>query len=254
MNSAKPIFLSLLLVALAWFNVVAQQPATQATAVVSGRVRVEDGTLTRVYVMLQRDREGPGPSMNMRHQAPPLTVVPDAEGNYRFSNVPAGRYRLQVHAPVYVKEEKDEPFRSGQSVNVAEGATIENLNFTLRRGGVITGKVTDEEGREMIEESISLFRVDEQGRKVRIGASQFTAMLLGPPPSDSVRDRTDDRGIYRWFGLEPGRYLVAAGGEQHVTTLSDLNKEYQQTYYPRATNEAEAKLVEVRAGVEVEDI
>src|SRR5262245_65163916 len=108
MNSAKPIFLSLLLVAFDWFNVVAQQPATQATAVVSGRVRVEDGTLTRVYVMLQRDREGPG--MNLRggppprDQPPPLTVVPDAEGNYRFNNVPAGRYRLEVHAPVYVKE------------------------------------------------------------------------------------------------------------------------------------------------------
>jgi protocatechuate 3,4-dioxygenase beta subunit len=250
MNLAKSILLSLLFIVSACVSaVMAQQPST-ATATVSGRVRVESEALAGIQLMLQQEREG----IDMLNQMPPLTTVTDAEGNYRFTNVPAGKYRLQVYAPVYVNEQGDEPFNRGRPVNVAEGETIENLNFTMRRGGVITGNVTDEDGRPMIEESISLFRVDEQGKKSPVGGAQFTSMSLGGLPADSVRDRTDDRGIYRWFGLEPGRYLVAAGGEQHVSTLFDLSKDYQQTYYPRTTNQAEAKPVEVRAGGEVEGI
>src|SRR5262245_20835954 len=162
MNSAKPVFLSLFLVCSVWASsVLAQRPQTasaKGTATVAGHVSVDGGALAGIQVMLQHEREG----MDFLNQTPPLTAVTDADGNYRLSNVPAGKYRLQVYAPVFVSEQKAEPFNSGQPVNIAEGESIENLNFALRRGGVITGKVTDEEGRPMIEESISLFRLDEQ--------------------------------------------------------------------------------------------
>ncbi|MBI1766107.1 MAG: carboxypeptidase regulatory-like domain-containing protein [Acidobacteria bacterium] len=215
-------------------------PAAVGTASVAGRVTVDGGALAGLQVLLQREAEG----MEILNQAPPLKAATDADGNFRFSKVPAGKYRLQVYAPVYIKDQKDEPFRAGQSVNVGADENIENLNFSLRRGGVITGKVTDDENRPMIEEAVKLIRLDAQGKKVNEPVRLALLSL----------NRTDDRGVYRLFGVEPGRYLVAVGAEPNETALFSMSKEFQLTYHPRTAIEAEARIIEIAPGAEVEGV
>ncbi len=234
--------LIVLLLAVIWpaAAVAQQKPPTAGTASVAGRVTVEGGALAGLQVLLQREAEG----MEILNQAPPLKAATDADGNFRFSKVPAGKYRLQVYAPVYVKEQKDEPFRAGQPVNVAADENIENLNFSLRRGGVITGKVTDDENRPLIEEAVKLIRVDAQGKRVNEPVRPALLSL----------NRTDDRGVYRLFGVEPGRYLVAVGAEPNETALFGMSKDFQLTYHPRTAVEAEARVIEIAPGAEVEGV
>jgi len=66
---------------------------------------------------------------------------------------------------------------------------------------------------------------------------------------DLNRFQTDDRGVYRIFGLRPGRYLVSAGGESDIFT--GAAGRYPRTWHPDAADENQAKVVEVTSGGEV---
>lgn len=226
-------------------NIFAQKPAATpavGTALVAGRVSVDSGVLAGIQVQLRQVKEQP---LVLNH-APPLTAITDTDGNYQFTNVPAGKYALDVHAPAYVIERNE----SRALVVVEEHANLQNQDFKLRRGGVITGKVTDPEGHPLIEESITLRRQNEQGKAMQENYESSVALLAA-----SRLRRTDDRGIYRIFGLQPGRYLVSAGSASGALGgLFGGKAEFKMTYYPGTANEAEARFVEVNAGVEAENI
>lgn len=225
------------------FVLAQQQPVSApaiGTASVAGRITVDGSALAGIQVLLQREAE----RLAILNQTPPLKTATDADGNFRFLKVAAGKYRIQVYAPVYVKEQQDDSYRPGQPINVAADENIENLNFNLRRGGVITGKVTDDENRPLIEEAVKLIRVDAQGKRTNAPVRPATPSL----------NRTDDRGVYRLFGLAPGRYLVAVGSDRTEVALFGLPKDFQLTYHPNTTNEAEARIIEVTAGSEVESV
>lgn len=76
---------------------------------------------------------------------------------------------------------------------VGEGENIEEINFSLVRGGVITGKVTDADGRAVIQQPVHIFlsEVFDQGSPKR----QFFPTTVA---------QTDDRGVYRKYGLRAG--------------------------------------------------
>ena len=44
----------------------------------------------------------------------------------------------------------------GKTLIITAGETVEGIDFTLARGGVITGRVIDSEGGPLIEEPITL--------------------------------------------------------------------------------------------------
>jgi hypothetical protein len=76
---------------------------------------------------------------------PLLATTTDSEGRYKLSNVAAGAYVLLAHAPAYVVQTSERRRRSnsGKALNVAENDNLENVDITMTRGGVVTGKVTD---------------------------------------------------------------------------------------------------------------
>jgi len=62
---------------------------------------------------------------------------------------------------------------------------------------------------------------------------------------------SDDRGVYRIFGLPAGRYLVSAGNSDN-SPFGQLftGQRRVKTYYPGVTDEPSAKPVEVTAAGE----
>jgi len=64
---------------------------------------------------------------------------------------------------------------------------------------------------------------------------------------------TDDRGVYRLFGLRPGSYLVRSGGRGQQTRAASAFDSDAPTYYPSSTRET-ATEVKVRSGEEANDI
>jgi protocatechuate 3,4-dioxygenase beta subunit len=248
-----PIFLSITLLAV--FTVAnAQTPQRDSrprTASVSGRVTIagKPAVNAKVSVTEVEDRPALGTLVVIR---PPGSeaggdhvVLTDTEGRYRVTNLPEGRYEAHVSLGGCVREKPSPNESLVESFSLDEGESRESVNFALVRGGVITGRVTDAEGRPLIERAVSLQGVDDQGRMMIARGSQSPMTLL----MDLNRSQTDDRGVYRIFGLRAGRYLVSAGGESDIFTGAVGS--YPRTWYPAAADESQAKVVEVTSGGEV---
>ena len=235
-RSAVPAFITILCLAATLF---AQAPTKQAaaktsTASVSGRVTIKDKPAVGVVVGLRR-AEG----MNPWEQG--LRATTDADGSYRLTNVPAGTYMVVTAAPAYVLSNSD---YSVQPLTVNEDENVEGVNFSLLRGGVITGKVTDADGKPVIQMQVDVFRADLLDRP---GAPR----QMYPVNSNL----TDDRGIYRMFGLPPGKYKVAAGRSDDFSSgFAMVQGNYKQVFHPDVSEVAKATVIEVSEGSEAKDV
>lgn len=175
----------------------------------------------------------------------PLKTLTDQEGNYRLANLLPGTYQISPSAPLYVFTDLTNPGWRGKALLLGEGEEVQNIDFSLERGGVITGKVTDPEGRPVIEERITISA--ETSNKT--GGSE-------PVYGSSNRYQTDDRGIYRIYGVPPGRYRISAGqnDDDANSVIRPGRLTYRRSYYPDAADAAGAKIVEVSAGNEASGI
>jgi hypothetical protein len=67
-----------------------------------------------------------------------------------------------------------------------------------------------------------------------------------------IRADPDDRGVYRFYGLPPGKYLVSVGERSGDGLSSGAGtRAYTRVYHPSASNSAEATPVDV--GVDDQD-
>ena len=122
-------------------------------------------------------------------------LTTNIDGNFEAKNLEPGLYSVFVTAPVYVlpPRDRDTPapvYRPGDSVR-----------FELIRGGVITGTVTNALNEPVISIRVRALMV----RDANGIASKGLLQALG-------NATTDDRGVYRMYGLVPGTYIVEVGG------------------------------------------
>ncbi len=171
-------------------------------------------------------------------------AITDDEGRFRLSNLPAREYFVWPFVPAFVVAEATGIYPMGKNVTVLEGEAAEDIDFTLTRGAVITGKVTDSNGRALADERVRLIPVNRELR--RLVSSIYP----------SINDiRTDDRGVYRAYGLPGGAYKVAVGDAQFAAFTSTSGRRiYPQTFHPDTTDEAKAEVVEVAEGGEANDV
>ena len=215
----------------------AQSPAKEA-GTITGRVTADGHGLAGVLVALM-------PTEFTPERKPVARAATGADGRYQIANVPPGSYYLNTVAPVYLNADANPlAARQGRLLNVAPGDRLDGLDFTLTRGGVITGRVRDAEGKPVVETTVRIMAADEADRRNPQFMMQFT-----PTP---FMFRTDDRGVYRLFGLPAGRYYVYVGEEPGDNSVgAPANSSYyQRTYYGDANELAEAKPVEVTGGAE----
>src|SRR5262245_41557928 len=237
----------LLLVSVTVFSAVAagaQSPSasSKAPATIAGRVTLDGAGAPGAQVMLKPHINDGVTRISFGNEQPPaLGGATDAEGRYRLTDVPPGAYRISVFAPAYAVDGESDPLTPGKTVNVAEGENVENADFTLTRGSVITGKVTDDKDRPVIDAPINAYQLDANGKQ----------KPLGPLSSAFLLWFTDDRGVYRIFGLEAGRYLVAAG---FGSIGGGTGGGYRTTFHPDAVEEAQARIIEVKSGEEAANI
>src|SRR6185503_11757020 len=174
-------------------------------------------------------------------------VTSDADGKFELSSVRPGAYSLSASSPGYVSSDPDPKvfYRPG-----------DNATITLVKGGVITGRVTNSLGEPTIGALVRAIKIRETNDKpVRmrgdIGSqiNESMDMMLGP-------FKTDDRGIYRIYGLSPGYYQVAAGGRSGQGFSFGGQNTYDgdaPTYFPSGTIETAGE-VTVLAGEEAANI
>lgn len=215
-------------------RVYAQTPDTKpkATSSITGRVMIGEKPAPGVLVAVNL----------INTQGVVAQVTSDAEGKYRISGLSAGQMNVSAVAPTYVLA-ANPMYGQGRVVNLSADETVEGIDFKLTRGGVITGRITDADGKPLIEERITLTPVDDKGEPVR---------GLAARPANFLMNNTDDRGIYRIYGLAPAHYKVSVGDDAGRGTLR--GGFYPKTYYGNTAEAAKASIVDLNEGAEAKNI
>ena len=176
---------------------------------------------------------------------PAVRATTDSDGNYRITGIPAGSYQVSPMSPVYVVADLGEMRARGGILLLSEGEQVQDVDFSLERGGVIEGRVTDSGGRPVVEERLTLIPADQ---------SRQNRQMFGPVTG--VGAITDDRGVYRIYGLPTGQYKISVGRDDdgYYWSVGVGRVAYKRTFYPDATDPAEAKVIEVTEGSEATNI
>jgi hypothetical protein len=176
--------LAIPLAALLFISAFAQETRPKREGVISGRVVADDGQpLGGAQVMAV------GVGRLTFTIAQQMTNC-DADGNFKVTGLSLGAYSLLARAPGYVSvQDQSRSYRIG-----------ENVIIRMTRGGVITGRVIDEFSEPMVGVRVSANRVrDSEGWPDKSGLrmhNRYSTWI------------TDDRGVYRIYGLEAGAYVV----------------------------------------------
>jgi hypothetical protein len=207
----------------------------EGTGVIRGRVtRADTGEpLRRAQVRMEE--------WTSDNPMGPAATMTDAEGRYELTQLPAGRYQLKASRGGYVEVAYGQrrPFERGRPLELGEGAVLQNIDFALPPGGLVTGRVVDEAGEAVASVSVSLSR-----QRYIDGARRLV---------DQSGHSTDDRGEFRIFGVPPGEYVIVA--KFHETDLGSRDRiRYVPTYYPGTPLASAAQRVTVGVGQEVPGI
>src|SRR5688500_453377 len=119
---------------------MAQDSRKEPAGSITGRVTLAGKPAARVTVMLTRSDGGP-------QQLPVTRVTTDEDGRFKLNGLPAGSYTILPSTPALVVAAETSSAQPGKSVTLGDGEEVEGIDFALVKGGVITGRITDAEGR-----------------------------------------------------------------------------------------------------------
>ncbi len=161
----------------------------------------------------------------------------DREGNFQVNGLDPVAYSVSASVPTYTPPPRDPDSTQATYYRIGDSVTL-----VLIKGGVITGSVTTSAGEPVVGVRVRAQNIrDGNGQPSRYGAM--------------FRERTtDDRGVYRIYGLPTGTYLVLAGGAGNFSS-SDVNPYDTDapTFSPSSTRDTAAE-INVRAGEETANV
>jgi hypothetical protein len=243
----------------------AQLLAPAGTATISGTVVDADNKPMRlVAVRIEGDPRAS------------RTVITDDAGRFAFTRVPAGDFYLRAKKPAYpeVSYGAKRPGRAGARLQVKDGTRIADIVLRMERGAVLTGTVFNDRGQPAPNVSVSAYRV-----YTGLDGSFSTSGVL----TGSTFPQTDDRGVYRFYGLPAGEYIVGtspffgSGSAARAPSDDEIREafaraaqslqpgstpapktpvqnaqqvDYAPVFYPDAPNAAAAARITVAAGEE----
>jgi hypothetical protein len=219
------------------------------TASIAGRVTISgapapNAPLRIVEINRRSEGERLGIAGGGLTKAPAIFVArTDAEGRYHVAGLAAGKYQISVTSKVHVLANLDYYLEPAKQITLDDGEARENVDLALARGGVITGRVTNAEGKPLIEAGVRVFLVTQ-----RDGQKEYRTFDSQNPQMS----RTDDRGVYRIYRLPAGRYIVTAGGDSGQS--GGPVRDSKPTYFGDATSQDKARVIEVKEGSETVDV
>jgi hypothetical protein len=188
----------------------------------------------------------------------------DGDGRFTFANLPADRYTVGASKSPYLGTVSGarRPARPGTPIALADGQKVANVAIRMPMGAAITGVITDERGQPASNTAVNLLQWRMQGgARTQVNAGNAT---------------TDDRGRYRFFGLQPGEYVVAGmrmsalpvgrplsvaevdaalkGGAAAAQSVPPPTVRYAPVYFPGTTRAADALPIALATGEERQNI
>ena len=209
-----------------WTSCLAQATLTQnsderaetpKTGSITGRVVNESGQPLANAVVYVRAFGSTGQG-NVR--------ATDGQGNFHVGALDPVAYQVWATVPAYTAPLRDPDSNQAPYYRIGDSVRLE-----LIRGGVITGIVTTSSGEPVVAVRVLAYMLrDGNGQPPRYGGA--------------IREQpTDDRGIYRIYGLAPGTYIVSAGGSETLGISKAAEYEsHAPTYAPSSTRDTPEKL------------
>jgi hypothetical protein len=198
-----------------WTATYAQtQPAPKENAnVISGRITSDNQPLTNARVTVGK----------FNSNTVGQNVRVDSEGNFVTQSLEPGLYFLSVSVPGLIRD----PSATGANY-LRPGDTVD---YKMVKGGVITGTIKNGNGDGLVGIPVRAFRVRAPNGDP-ISATFATREML-----------SDDRGIFRLYGLPPGSYIVSAGGQSRLSVnVPTAYEGYVPTFAPSATRDTAAEI------------
>lgn len=171
--------------------------------------------------------------------------VTDAKGNFVFEGLAPNKYFLSAEIEDYVRQAYG-PFELGVERGVGD------IVVRIKQAAVVTGHIVSGTGPlEGIEVILVQGSYDGNGRKAFVSLQNA---------------RTDDRGEYRLFGIQPGSYylMARAPSTESLSRLTGLVpglpfpqetlRKYGALYYPGTAEFSAASALELKPGTEAKAI
>ncbi|HKR13263.1 MAG TPA: carboxypeptidase regulatory-like domain-containing protein [Pyrinomonadaceae bacterium] len=149
---------------------------------------------------------------------------PDAQGKYRFSGLPPGKYKITLQLP-----ETLSTHRSERELSVADRGCAA-LTYYVSDNGRLSGRVLDAEGQPVPRILISLLNPASDPRKDAVPG-----------------DRTNAEGRFSLSSIAPGRYLISVN-HQPFPDPNDPALAYPAVFYPGVVDQANAEVITVGPG------
>ena len=224
-----------------------------------GPRQMKTGTGRILGRVLASDSGTPIRRAQVRLTAPEIgvkTALTDADGRFEFRELPGGRFSLNASKSGYVNVQygQTRPFEQGRPIELADKQVLDKADISMPRGGVITGRLTDEFGDPVPDAMVSAMRQTwSNGRRRLLPTGRTT--------------QTNDLGQYRMYGLPPGEYYISAtlrntdimmldaamlGGGSGASG-STPSSGYAPTYFPGTTAAASAQRVTVAIAQEAQN-
>ena len=215
------------------------EPVRKATGSISGRVTVDGKPAASIFVAAVA-----GETLNRRDAA--ARAITDSDGHYLIAGLAAGQYQVWTMTPNLIADVGAHPgyytyYGASKSINLDGDEQVANVDLRLMRGSVITGRVTNPDNKPVVGEAVTIQLLDQNGNpRYPVAATSIDA------------NRTDDRGIYRIYGLQPGRYKVSVGNDPDMGSFR--GRRYEQAFYLDPTDQSKPGVVELHEGDVAENI
>jgi hypothetical protein len=222
-------------------NQAAAQPPTAGTATIRGHVFAADSgsplRRAQVRIVANEIREN-------------RVTTTDEQGGYEFTEVRPGRYTISASKGSFVTASYGQQRTAdvAKPLQILDRQTVERLDLSLSRGGIIAGRVVDDLGEPLSDVNVIVQRyqfVQGQRRLLPAGGAS-----------------TNDLGEFRVFGVAPGQYYLLATWRNSVVIVnpdapvsSPLDRiTYPATFYPGTPDAATAQRLAVSAAREITDL
>lgn len=157
-------------------------------------------------------------------------IRPDAEGRFRVSGLPPGKYKVTLHLPDALTTYKNE-----DEITVADrgcGA----VGWYVTDNGRVNGRVVNLDGEPVARILVGL--VDPGGN----------------PKENYVKlERTDAEGNFKFSGVPRGRYLLTINHARYPEP-DDPTNAYPPSFYPGVIDKEQAQAITVGPGEKVNDL
>ncbi len=149
-----------------------------------------------------------------------------------------GRWSIPDLPPgdLHIRAEKSGFAEAFRQVRVPASGDLTGIALHIDRYAVLGGRIFDHRGRPVVGAEPVLFEAMPAGAEVRYAPARLQGTTVAA---------TDDRGVFRIWGILPGRYLVAVAPPSAPSVDGTVLLESSPAFYPGVISAAEATPVEL---------